>query len=201
MAAEGWDPGKELKTYLHLRYPWQEIEVSEPAPEGVLPKERPKKINLISGPLGRAVFSLEFRSGERVLVRARIRALDWTVFSRRPLKNGQVIEKDDVYLALMDVQRLPREALTDLESAWGKLVKRSIGTNMPLTDGLLSHVPVIKKGQRVTLIVSAPGLKITAPGEAREDGQPGQQIKVVNLISRRDIRGVPVDDQYVKVMF
>jgi flagella basal body P-ring formation protein FlgA len=196
-----WEPREIVKTYLKAHYPWPEIEILDITGSDDLPKVPPETVRLITGPLGRTVFSFGFRSGEKVIVQAQVRALDWVVATRRPLKQGQLIEKDDIYLSLIDVRRMPKDALCRLEGAWGKVVRRSMEINMPVAENVLGDVPVIKKGQRVTLIISGPGLKITTQGEAREDGHSGRQMKVVNLFSKRDLRGVPVDENSVQVIF
>lgn len=196
-----WEPREIVKKYMRSHYPWSEIEILDISAEEELPKDPPDRVYLISGPLGKAVFSFGFRSGQRAIIQAQIRALDWVVTTRRPLKRGQIIDKEDVYQSLIDVRRMPKDALTRLEGAWGKVVTQSLEINMPIAENNLGDVPIIKKGQRVTLIISAPGLKITTQGEAREDGHHGQQIRVVNLFSNRDIRGIPIDDTSVKVVF
>jgi flagella basal body P-ring formation protein FlgA len=195
-----WDPGMVIKKYLKDHYPWAEIEILDISGEISSPA-LPEKIHLIQGPLGRAIFSLVFKSGERALIQAHIRALDWVVTSRRPLKKSQLIRKEDVYLALTDVRRMPKDALTRLESAWGKTLTQSLGANMPIVQSQMGDVALIKKGQRITLVAAAPGLKITAPGEARQDGYSGQPLKVINLSSKRDVRGIPLDENHVSVEF
>ncbi len=195
-----WEPRTVIKKYLKDRYPWAEIEVLDVSGE-VSSMVPPEKIYLINGPLGRSIFSLVFKSGEKAIFQANIRALDWVVTSRRPLKKSQIIRKEDVYLALMDVRRMPKDALTRLESAWGKCMNQSMGANMPINESAMGDIPLIKKGQRITLVASAPGLKITTPGEARQDGFHGQSLKVVNLSSKRDVRGIPLDENHVSVEF
>ena len=195
-----WEPRAVIKKYLKDHYPWAEIELLDISGE-VSSQVPPEKIHLINGPLGRALFSLVFKSGEKAIVQANIRALDWVVTSRRPLKKSQLIGKEDVYLALMDVRRMPKDALTRLESAWGKTMTQSMGANMPIVESDMGDIPLIKKGQRITLVASAPGLKITTPGEARQNGFSGQTLKVVNLSSKRDVRGIPLDENHVSVEF
>jgi len=194
-----WEPREVVKKYLLTHYPWAEIEIMDLSTGDTLPNDPPKRIHLISGPLGRAVFSLVFKSGEKAIVHAHIRALDWVVTSRRPLKHHQVIQKEDIYLALTDVRRMPKGSLAHLEDVWGKTMNRSLGVNMPFSESLIGDIPLIKKGQRVTLVASAVGLKITTLGVAREDGFPGQQIRVVTLSSKRNIWGIPLDENCVRV--
>jgi flagella basal body P-ring formation protein FlgA len=195
-----WEPQVVIKKYLKDHYPWAEVELLDFSGEVSSPVP-PEKILLINGPLGRATFSLVFKSGEKAVVQANIRALDWVVTSRRPLRKSQLIGKEDVYLALMDVRRMPKDALTRLESAWGKTMTQSMGANMPIVESDMGDIPLIKKGQRITLVASAPGLKITTPGEARQNGFLGQTFKVVNLSSKRDVRGIPLDENHVSVEF
>jgi flagella basal body P-ring formation protein FlgA len=195
-----WEPRDIIKKYLKDHYPWAEIELLDISGE-VSSKVPPEKIHLIQGPLGRAMFSLVFKSGEKSLVQAHIRAMDWVVTSRRPLKKAQIIHQEDVYLALMDVRKMPKDALTRLESAWGKPMSQSLGANMPIIESNMGELPLIKKGQRITLVASVPGLKITTPGEARQDGYLGKSLKAVNLSSKRDVRGIPLDEHHVSVEF
>jgi flagella basal body P-ring formation protein FlgA len=117
------------------------------------------------------------------------------------LKKSQVIEKDDVYLALIDVRRMPKGALTRLETAWGKMMTQSVGANMPIMETTMGEVPLIKKGQQVILIAAVPGLRITTSGEARQDGYLGRQIKVVSSNSKRNIQGTLLDENRVLVDF
>jgi flagella basal body P-ring formation protein FlgA len=190
-----------IQKYLTAHYPWAEIEILQISGPEDLPKNRPTRIHLISGPLGTAVFSFGFKAGEKIIVQAQVRALDYVVTARRPLKIGHTIQKEDVYLALIDVRRMPREALTNLEGAWGKSLLRPIEGNMPIVESALGEPTIIKKGQLVNLIASSPGLKIVTQGEARENGRLGQQIKVTNLSSKQDLRGIPIDEQNVKIVF
>jgi flagella basal body P-ring formation protein FlgA len=195
-----WEPRAVIKKYLKDCYPWPEIEILDISGDVSSP-EPPEKIHLIQGPLGKSIFSLVFKSGERELVQANIRAMDWVVASRRPLKKNQIIEEEDVYLTLMDVRRMPKNALNRLESAWGKILTQSLGANMPIAENYMGDIPLIKKGQTITLVASIPGLKITTLGEARQDGYPGRSLKVVNLSSKRNVRGIPLDENHVSVEF
>ncbi len=195
-----WEPRAVIKKYLRDHYPWAEIEILDVSGE-MISKVPPERIYLIQGPLGRAMFSFVFESGEKAIFQAKIRALDWVVTSRRPLKKSQIVQKEDIYLALMDVRRMPRGALTRLESALGKTMTRSMGANMAISESTMGDIPLIRKGQRITLVASAPGLKITVPGEARQNGYPGETLKVVNLVSKRDVQGIPLDENHVSVDF
>jgi flagella basal body P-ring formation protein FlgA len=199
--AAAWDSRTIIRNYLNNNFPWAEVEIIEINETEMTSKVPPEKIQMLQGPLGRAVFSLLFKSGEKGLVQAHIRALDWVVTSRRPLKKGQVIEKEDVYPSLMDVRKMPKGALTSQEAAWGKTMNQSLGANLALVETALNDPPLIKKGQRVILIATRPGLKITTSGEARQDGFQGRQIKVVNLDSKRFIQGTLVDENRVRVDF
>lgn len=196
-----WDLSTLITHYLKTRYPWSEIEVLETDGEERVAKEKPVHIQMLQGPLGRAVFSLGFSSGERVLVTATIRALDWAVLTRRPLKRGQVLEEEDLYLALTDVRKMPKGTLNRTESAWGKVLTRSLAANTLLTETDIKEPPTVKKGQKVILFAASPGLRITTTAEAGEDGYPGKQIRVFHTETRKTIKGTVVDERFVRVDF
>jgi flagella basal body P-ring formation protein FlgA len=199
--APAWDPAAVIKHYLKSHYPWSEIEILEIEGGEQAGKEKPVNIHVLQGPLGRAVFSLVFPSGERVVLSAYVRALDWAVLSRRPLKKGQVLEEEDLYRSLTDVRKMPQGTLTRLEAARGKALARSVAANTVLTETDLGDPPMVKKGQKVILFAAAPGLRITTTGEAGEDGYPGRPIRVINSESKKAIRGVLVDENHVRVEF
>lgn len=199
--SSSWNLQRLIQHYLETHYPWSEIEVLEVGGDVVNQGEGPEKIHLLQGPLGKAVFLLTFSSGRKETVEARVRAMDWAVVSRRPLKKGQIIDKEDVYLSLVDVRHLPKGSLTRKEMAWSKSLTRSVGANVPLVETDVSEPPLVKKGQKVLLVAFAPGLRITTYGEAREDGYAGRQIKVLNLDSKKNVRGTLVDANQVKVDF
>jgi flagella basal body P-ring formation protein FlgA len=60
-------------------------------------------------------------------------------------------------------------------------------------------VPVVSRGQPVRLRIETGALWIEGPGQAREDGLAGDSIRVLNLTSRREVRGTVTAEGIVRV--
>jgi flagella basal body P-ring formation protein FlgA len=196
-----WTPDTLLTAYIKEHYPWAEIEMNNLALSGKVPDEAPFRILLEKGPPGRTVFLMEFKNGQKVKATAEVKALDWVVMSARAFKKGYRIQEGDIYMKLTDVTRIPGAALKSADLAIGKLLTRSLIANTPLLSSMVSDMPMVKKGQRVTLIIDAPHFRMTAPGEMREGNYVGSYVKAVNLASKKPVTGLLVDESTVKVEF
>ncbi|NOX21362.1 MAG: flagellar basal body P-ring formation protein FlgA [Nitrospirae bacterium] len=194
-----WSPGNYLKNYILEHYPWDRVEVESVKYEGNLPAQRPVNIIIQRGPVGRAVFLLEFPDGTYKKVYAKVDAQQTVVRAVRPLRRGTVLKREDLYMAPANVLRMPKNALTSMEDAVGKVLKRSVRSGAILTEALVVEKPLIHKGQKVIIVYEKPGLRLTAPGVAREDGYRGSSIQVMNLWSKRIMIGFVQDSSTVNI--
>jgi len=197
--ADPLQPESALQAYLENNYPWQKIEVTNVNVAGDLAGASPDQITVEKGPVGKGVFSFTDENDNKIIVKADIRALDAVVKSIRPLKKGYVLQDSDVYLSEMDINRMPKSAVKNPESIIGKPLKRSILADMVIVQDMIEKTGTVKKGNRVVLLYSAPGFNITAAGEIREKGYIGTQVKAINLSSRKEVRGVLIDENTVKI--
>ena len=140
-----------------------------------------------------------FKNKEKLTVKATVKALDWVVKSRRPFKRGHRIERDDIYLTKMDVTKIPKSAVRSVEDIDGKLLKRSVLTNKPITEDMVETGTRVQRGKKVTILILSDGFKITAQGKLKERGHIGLPIKVMNLSSRKVVKGILVDENTVQV--
>ncbi len=189
----------ELKEFLRDNYPWSEIEMNGFAVSGELPDQHLKAIKVEKGPPGKTIFILEFENDRKIAATAVIKAYDQIFVSRRAFKKGYYLQKDDIYPILMDVKKIPNGALKDIEKVIGKPLLRSITANMPLISGMVSEAPVVKKGQRVILLVESKGLKMSIIGEMKQDGTVGNHAKAINLASKKIVTGILINENTVKM--
>ncbi|NOY65313.1 MAG: flagellar basal body P-ring formation protein FlgA [Nitrospirae bacterium] len=194
-----WTPERAIKEYVQKHYPWPSVEVTDVVSEEKLPSYPPEQIVVKRGPVGRAEFLFVYKKGMIVKVRARVEAKDWVLKTARPLMKGATPHRGDLYLSLLDINRIPRGAIKDWQELDGKILKRSLQANSVITTTVLKNKPIIKRGDKVLLIYRGSGLKVTALGLARESGALGDDIAVVNLASKRYIRGVIEDEGVVSV--
>ncbi len=199
--AAAWDLAATLTEHLRSRFPWQRIEVRDLASSDHLPQSPPSSITIEKGLPGRTLFMLHFSDGQRITVTGDVRALDKVVMTARAFGKGHTIGKDDLYLKLMDVTRIPRNALREMEDAEGKELGRSVIANAVLTTDTVKSGPSVRKGRKVVLLVESPGFRITAKGETQENGRVGEYVRVMNQTTRKSVTGVLVDEGTVRVEF
>lgn len=200
-AAGGWNPGATLKAYILGHYPWPEVDVSNVELTSAPPSHAPVSIFVEKAPPGKAVFRLTFKGDRTLLATAQVKAFDRVFMSRSSFSRGYVLGPDDLYPALMETSRIPRGALRTAEQAVGNPLLRSVVPNAPLTNAMVSDAPLVKRGRRVVLLVDAPGFTIKAMGETRQDAAVGAFVKAENLMSKKIVTGLLVDENTVRVEY
>ena len=68
-----------------------------------------------------------------------------------------------------------------------------------LTPSLVAEPPVIRRGQRVSLVSSGTGIAVRAPGEALAEARTGQRLRVKNLSSGKVVEGIALSSGSVEV--
>ncbi len=197
--AGAWDAEPALTAHLRSNYPWKEIEIDNVRVFGKLPAGAPEKIETRKGPLGRAVFAFVYRRDRTVIVKADVKALGNVVKSRRPFRKGHVITGEDIYIAKMDIRRMPNSSVRNADAVVGKSLRRSIAANIPILEDMIEKSRVVKRGKNVVLLIRHGGLNITAAGRTSEKGYVGMPVKAINLSSRKEVTGVLIDENTVRL--
>ncbi|MBA2849788.1 flagellar basal body P-ring formation protein FlgA [Thermosulfuriphilus ammonigenes] len=120
---------------------------------------------------------------------------------KRDLPRGSEITSRDLSLVRFPLSRLPQDLITDPEELKGKILKRSLRAGLPLRSSFLRARPLVHRGEMVTIVAESGSLRVTALGEAREDGAKGEIIRVRNLASRKEIMARVAGPNLVKVRF
>ncbi len=200
-SAASWSPEAMLKAYILEHYPWPEVDISNIELSSTPPSHAPVSIFVEKTPPGKAVFRLFFKDNRTLLATAQIKAFDRVFMSRSSLPKGYVLKQDDLYPALMESSRIPRGALRTEQQAVGNPLLRSIVPNMPLTSAMVSDSPLVKRGRRVVLLIESPGFTIKAVGETRNDAAVGAFVKAENLMSKKIVTGLLMDENTVRVEY
>ncbi len=196
-----WNPNDVLSDYLKEHYPWAEVEIKNLVFPGKVPPEGPVRIIVEKGPPGKTVFSMEFGNGQKITATAEVKAYEWVVMTARAFRKGYRIREGDVYLKLTDATRIPSGAFKSADLVIDKLLTRSVTVNTPLLSEMISEMPHVKRGQRVTLVIDAPNFRMAAPGELKEGNYVGSYVKAVNLASKKTVIGQLIDENTVRVEF
>lgn len=111
------------------------------------------------------------------------------LLAARRLERGMLLTASDFVEKSVDVYEAPRDAVRSSADAIGAVVQRTINANTPLTSAAIEKEAVIRRGDRVQISASIPGLTIQAAGEALDGGRIGQVIRVRNTDSRKIVSG------------
>ncbi len=121
--------------------------------------------------------------------------------ARRALARGDVIRREDLERIDGDQRHIRGARVLDVEEAVGRRTRRAVRAGQALRAHWVEDVPLVNRGKRVRLVFRAGTLRIEATGEAREDGRAGDQVRVRNLDSRRELVGEVGKDGAVHVAF
>jgi flagella basal body P-ring formation protein FlgA len=193
--------GDLLKAYVKDNYPWADVEITDLVLNGEVSTGTPERILVQKGLPGRTVFAVEYKNGKRFVATANVRAFDWAVMTRRAFKKGYMLQKEDVYTALMESSRIPKDAIRVGDQIVGAVMSRSVTGNTPVVSGMVQESPQLKRGRRVMIVAEADGFSILAKGELKENSRVGHDVKVVNLDSKKIIVGRLINENTVKVVF
>ncbi|MBI4715948.1 MAG: flagellar basal body P-ring formation protein FlgA [Nitrospirae bacterium] len=219
----GWDQGlageitqadlkQRIVNYVTEHSSWKEDQVEveilavtpKPViPEGVLSMEiRPAPRAVL---IGKTDFSLQVRmpggGTQTFRISARLKVWEGVVLAAHPLKGGDEIRTDDVYVGKQDLGDLAPGYLSDLSDVVGMKTRHFVGANQPLIRNNLKEPPVFLRGDRVWIVAESDLLRILAAGEAKEEGYRGRTARVINLQSRKEVLGEVAGDGTVRVRF
>jgi flagella basal body P-ring formation protein FlgA len=121
----------------------------------------------------------------------------------RQIERGEFLTRDNVYLDQRTVADFS-DYLTTIQGLTGKRAKRALTAGQVLTGQDLESAgtenPILVKQQSLVKLSAQLGpLRITAAGEALQDGRAGELIRVRNLDSKNIVIGRVVDRSLVQV--
>jgi len=117
----------------------------------------------------------------------------------RSLPKGEVLTRDDYYTVRQKISKLPAGAVTDKTDIEGKVLKASVTDGVIIRSNYLISSLMVKKGQKVSLIVSGDNVVISAKGTLRSDTAVGEAANVLCDLTKKEVSGVLVTPSLVKV--
>ncbi|MCU0572545.1 MAG: flagellar basal body P-ring formation chaperone FlgA [Syntrophobacteraceae bacterium] len=122
------------------------------------------------------------------------------VVAARPLSRNDILTELDVQLQRMPVGENTDRYATRVEQVVGRRLVRDaeLHQSLMLTD--LDSPLILRKGAPVTILYEQPGLRISAKGQAREDGGAGKAIRVLNTQTNRTVISEIMDGSTVRAI-
>lgn len=119
---------------------------------------------------------------------------------KRAVKPGDVISARDLKMSIVEARKTNIYAVQSNEDILGMAARRPLMPGRILRQSDFEIPAVIEKGSRITMVLSAGGLRLTAIGTALEDGSDGASIRVKNEETRQTVQGRVLSSNLVQIM-
>ena len=145
---------------------------------------------------------VEFSDGSGDVVKrfrfmTQIKVFKTVVVACSEIGRGESLDSFNTEMKKADITGLDNYFVTMLPIE-GMQAKRLIKPGVVLTNINISPIPVVNRGDHVTITVSIGNVRAVAEGVARQDGGIGETIKVYNDMTRTTIECVIIDDKNVR---
>ena len=118
----------------------------------------------------------------------------------RTLSTGEMIAEADLQILSVPARDLSSNAVVDLKSLVGMEVKRTLKEGSIIRKNAIAAPILVYKKELVTLTVETNQMRLTAQGQAMDDGAMGDVIRVMNLNSKKVISAVVSGKQSATVV-
>ncbi len=172
--------------------------------ETVLPTDDIHVYSTTSRP-PRGVYGLKFeiiRDGSVVkTISSPVRVTLWAdaFIATRRIRKDEQVGQEDFRIERIDATKCYDKLRSITESLDGMRAGRMIMSGKALEHGMLESIPVINRGDKISIKCRVGAMDIMTTGVAKEDGCLGDQINVVNIQTKRKIVAV-VDGPGVAVV-
>jgi flagella basal body P-ring formation protein FlgA len=147
------------------------------------------------------LFAVNGQEIKRLRISAHVDIYADVVAAGHYLKKHHEIKEQDLQIVNRNISLLPHDVVTEFKEVLGKRTTLSVNTNEILRIGMVEVPPLMKRGDRVILLVENQDFKITTLGEVREEGRRGDRVKLVNLSSKKEVYGRVLDANTVQIDF
>ena len=146
---------------------------------------------------------VEITSGGKVIrqmvVSIKVRVFGQVFVAGRQFERHSNISVEGVNCRYAELTSMPDDVVMRKEQLTGKRTSRIIGAGSILRESSLELIPLVFRGEQVTLIVRSGHVKLSTKGLAKEDGVFGSMIEVQKLDSHERIEAVVIDEHTVQV--
>jgi len=135
----------------------------------------------------------------RVIVPVTLRSRFEVLVPTAPAARGQALTPADLAVRSVEVDGLAHSYIRAPGEIEGRHLARPAPAGVPLQAAWFAADKVVKRGQQVTLVALAQGIRIRAPGRALSDGAARERIRVQNLSSAKVVEGIVENSGEVRV--
>ena len=141
---------------------------------------------------GRTFLGVQCHTGKpwNIYVSANVDMFADVLVSKKSLLRGQSVNASDVGIETRKLSTLRTGYFVGLEQLENMQVARTVQRGQVITPALLKPQFLVKRGERVTLVANAGGIKVRMKGKALADATSNGRVRVKNDSSGRVVEGI-----------
>ena len=120
---------------------------------------------------------------------ATIRLFQTIAVATHPLERGTIIKSENIAFKSIETTGLRDTYFLKADYLVGKQLIRRLAAHDPFGSNAIKALPLIKRGEQISILATQATLQIRMTGEALSDGVEGDLIRVKNHNSNRIIEG------------
>jgi flagella basal body P-ring formation protein FlgA len=159
------------------------------------PSVNPSKIRL------KIFILVDGRNETKIRANCQIDLKTTAVVAVRRLEAGDRIRPGDLRMQKISLSAVRKGALTSPNQGVGMIARKRINPGEPLRDSDLEQRDAVEKGDMVNIIAANGFLKVSSPGQVKQDGALGDNVPVLNLSSKKIVIGRVISSETVEVAF
>lgn len=165
--------------------------------EVILPEEAYRGGNISAAIL----FYVDGKEVKKIRVSGQVDIYADVVVARSYLEKHRVIYDKDIQWVNKNISSFPPDIVTEFEEVVGKRTNLTVNSQEVLRKSMVERPPLVKKGDRITLVIENNQFKITDLAEVQEEGGKGDRVRLINLSSKREVYGRVLDANTALVNF
>ena len=153
-------------------------------------------------PVGNVIFPIEVvasGSNRKIFLRSKVEVHKDIIVAANKINRGDVIDADDLTLEGRDISMFPARYFSQLDEVISHEAKTSISRNSTIFDWMIKEVPLVHRGENISIYVTAPNLLVRAEGVALSDGYLGGKMTVKSKSTNKSMEGILVSANEVEV--
>jgi len=130
---------------------------------------------------------------------ANVQVFGHVAVASRVLNRGTILRPADLRAERRELSALTSGYETVPERLVGKRLQRALAAGAVVPPNAVRRVPVVRRGETVTIVVQSQGMKVSSSGAALDDGYLGERLQVRNPSSERVVEGLVIDDRRIEI--
>jgi len=148
-----------------------------------------------------ALFFVNEKLYDKQRLSVKIYATYSVLIAKQDIPKNTPIDKNYLKLAERKLSGSNFSAMTELSEVVGKISKTHIAKDSIITAKILKALPLVVRGDIITLVAYSKLLRIRTKGTALQNGEYGQLVRVANLNSKKTVVGEVIGPKLVRVYF